>query len=345
MAALPDFDDHEQVVFCSEESAGLRAVIALHDTRLGPAIGGCRMWAYADETAAVVDALRLSRAMTYKAAMAGLDLGGGKSVIMGNPRRAKTPELLQAMGRAVNRLCGRYITSEDVGTSVADMSEIRKATRYVVGLSETEGGSGDPSATTAEGTVIGIRAAVGHAFATTDLRDARIAVQGLGDVGWHVADSLARQGAELIVSDTIPERIERAVVEFRASVAEPGRIYDEPMDVFVPCALGGIIDDSTVNRLKARVIAGAANNQCARDCHAQALQDRGILFAPDYIINAAGLIRVDSERRGFDPEWVEQKVRSIGKTLKQVFLAAEQWNVSTLEAAQRLALKRLTSHK
>lgn len=342
--SLPDFDDHEQVVFCSDQNSGLRAIIAIHSTRLGPALGGCRMWAYPTEAHAVTDVLRLSRGMTFKAAMAGLDLGGGKSVIIGNPHKDKSPRLLEAMGRAVERLSGRYITAEDVGTTVEDMSHVKQGTSHVVGLGTEEGGTGDPSPTTAKGTLVALKAAVAHAHGTANLHGARVALQGLGNVGWHLASYLRDEGADLVVSDVVPERLERAVVELSATVVEPDAIYEQLADVFAPCALGAILNDDTIPKLKAKVVAGGANNQCARPEHADQLQDRGILLAPDYIANAAGLIRVDSERRGFDAEWVDRKVSAIAETLEEVFRAAETWEVSTLEAAERLAKRRLIVH-
>lgn len=336
-----DFDDHEQIVYCSDESVGLKAIVAIHSTRRGPSLGGCRMWAYESEASALSDALRLSRGMTFKSVMAGVDLGGGKSVIIGDPHRHKTPRLMQAMGRAVERLSGRYIVAEDVGTTVADMAEIRKTTGHVVGLAVDMGGSGDPSPTTARGCYIGLKASVEHAFRTTDLRGARVAVQGLGNVGWHLCEHLARDGAELVVSDVRRQRAERAAVEFGAQVISSEEIYDAEADVFSPCALGAILNDETIPRLKARVVAGAANNQLARPHHADALTDRDIVYAPDYIINAAGLIRVDSERRGFDPDWVDRKVDGISDTLKEVFALSEEDGVSTALAAERLAKERL----
>jgi leucine dehydrogenase len=336
-----DFDNHEQVVFCSDDSAGLRAIIAIHSTLRGPSLGGCRMWPYASESAALSDVLRLSRGMTYKSAMAGLDLGGGKGVIIGDPLRQKTPAQLQAMGRAVDRLSGRYICAEDVGTTVGDMSEIKKSTRFVVGLGTELGGSGDPSPTTARGCYGGLRATVEHAFKTADLRSARVAVQGLGNVGWPLCELLARDGAELIISDVRSDLAERAAVELGAKAVDIDDIYGAEADIFAPCALGGILNDSTIPRLKVRVIAGAANNQLARPRHADDLADRNIVYAPDYIVNAAGLIRVDSERRGYDPAWVHKKVDEIPSTLKEVFALSERAGVSTAVAAEQLAKERL----
>ncbi len=336
-----DFDDHEQIVFCSDDTVGLQAIIAVHDTRRGPSLGGCRMRAYAYESEALNDVLRLSRGMTYKAVMAGVELGGGKSVIIGDPMRTKTPALMQAMGRAVERLSGRYIVAEDVGTNVSDMTEIKKSTRYVVGLDQADGGSGDPSSTTARGCLVGLKAAVERAFKTTDLRGARVAVQGLGNVGWHLCEHLKEVGADLVVSDVQVHKVERAVTEFNAKAVTTEEIYAADVDVFAPCALGAVLNDETIPRLKAKVIAGAANNQLARPHHADVLTDRDILYAPDYIINAAGLIRVDSERRGFDPNWVDRKVNAISDTLKEVFAYAESNSLSTAVAAEKLAKGRL----
>lgn len=336
-----DFDDHEQVVFCSDAASDLRAIIAIHSTKRGPALGGCRMWAYETEAQALNDVLRLSRGMTYKSAMAGLDLGGGKSVIIGDPFHQKTPAMLQAMGRAVDRLGGRYIVAEDVGTTVEDMTHIMAGTKNVVGLSANVGGQGDPSPTTARGCEVAIRAAVSHNWKTRDLRDARVAVQGLGNVGWHLCQYLHASGAQLVVCDVRKDRAERASHEVKAEVVDLDKIYEVDVDVFAPCALGGILNDATIPRLRAKVIAGAANNQLARPAHGDVLVEHGILYAPDYIVNAAGLMRVDSERRGFDPDWVALKVDGIADTLTEVFEAAQKWGTSTAAAADRLAREKI----
>lgn len=308
------FSDHEQVVFVSDAPTGLRAIIAIHDTTLGPALGGCRMYPYADEAAALRDVLRLSRGMTFKAAAAGLNLGGGKAVIIGDPKRDKSPALLRAMGRAVERLGGLYITAEDVGTTVADFAWVREATTHVVGLPMALGGTGDPSPTTALGVLHGLAAASSHRWGRSDLSGRTVAVQGLGNVGWHLCRLLTDAGARVIVADTDGQRAQEAAGAFDASVVDPGDIYGVDADMFAPCALGAIINDDTLPVMRFAVIAGAANNQLARDAHGEELRARGILYAPDFVINAAGMMRVASERDGFDAAKVEGQVKSIGET-------------------------------
>lgn len=339
--AHESFADHEQVVFVSDEAAGLRALIAIHDTSLGPALGGCRMYPYADEQAALRDVLRLSRGMTYKAAAAGLDLGGGKAVIIGDPRRQKTPELLRAMGRAVERLGGRYITAEDVGTSVADFAEVRKMTGHVVGLPVELGGSGDPSPTTALGVFYGLDAAARHRWRATSLSGRSVAVQGLGNVGWHLCQLLHEAGASLVVSDVDESRVAKAVATFSARATAPDAIYGAEVDIFAPCAMGAVLDDASVARLRCGIIGGAANNQLAREEHGEQLRARGILYAPDFVINAGGMIRVASERESYDQDLVDRGVEGIGRTLLAVFESAEADGVPTQTAALRLAQARL----
>lgn len=336
-----DFADHEQVVFVSDEAAGLKALIAIHDTSLGPALGGCRMYPYADEAAALRDVLRLSRAMTEKAAAAGLDLGGGKAVIMGDPRRQKTPALLQAMGRAVERLAGRYITAEDVGTTVADFAEVRKATRHVVGLPVDLGGTGDPSPTTAFGVFHGLAAAARHRWGAASLAGRHVALQGLGNVGWHLCQLLHEAGAILTVSDVDASRTARAAATFAARTVSPEAIYAVDAEIFAPCAMGAVLNDDTVAQLRCGIVGGAANNQLAREEHGELLLSRGILYAPDFVINAGGMIRVASERDGYDQRRVDRAVEGIGNTLLAIFQDAEAQGVPTHTAARRLAQARL----
>lgn len=334
------FADHEQVVFVSDDKVGLRAIIAVHSTRLGPALGGCRMYPYADEASALRDVLRLSRGMTYKAAAAGLGLGGGKAVILGDPRKSKTPELLRSMGVAVNRLGGRYITAEDVGTTVADFAWVRQGTRHVVGLPEALGGTGDPSPTTALGVYHGIVASVAHRL-QRDLRGLTVAVQGLGNVGWNLCRLLAEAGAHLVVCDVDATLAHRAFAEFGARVVEPDAIYAVQADVFAPCAMGAVVNDQTLPQMKFRVIAGGANNQLARDEHGRQLREREILYAPDFVINAGGLIRVASENEGFDAAKVDAQVAAIGATLQRIFELAARTGAPTQSAAMQLVQARL----
>lgn len=339
--AQEDFADHEQVVFVSDAASGLKALIAIHDTTLGPALGGCRMYPYADEAAALRDVLRLSRGMTWKAAASGLDLGGGKAVIIGDPRSQKTPALLQAMGRAVERLAGRYITAEDVGTTVADFAEVRKTTRHVVGLPVELGGTGDPSPTTALGVFYGLSAAARHRWGAPDLAGQHVAVQGLGNVGWHLCQLLHEAGAALTVSDVDSSRVAKAVATFAARAVPPEAIYATEAEIFAPCAMGAVLNGETVAQLRCGIVGGAANNRLAREEHGEFLRSRGILYAPDFVINAGGMIRVASERDGYDPDLVARGVEGIGHTLLAIFQGAEADGVPTQRAALQRAQARL----
>jgi leucine dehydrogenase len=329
-----EFHDHEQVVYCHDEAAGLRAIIAIHNTNLGPALGGCRIWPYEDEEAALDDVLRLSRGMTYKAAIADLDLGGGKAVILADAKRDKTEALLRAFGRAVERLGGRYITAEDVGTNVADMDLIRQVTAHVSG---TTGGAGNPSPSTAHGVFIGMRAAAAHAFGSDELAGRRVAIQGLGSVGYALCRYLHDASARLIVTDVNAAAIERAVKDFGAEAVAPDAIYGVDADIFAPCALGGVIDDTTLPRLKVPIVAGSANNQLAEDRHGRALMQRGILYAPDYVINAGGLIDVARPVMGMDIEAARVKLRKIYDTLLDIFRRSAAENEPTSLVADRMA--------
>lgn len=335
------FADHEQVIFVSDPESGLRAIIAIHDTSLGPALGGCRMYPYASEEDALRDVLRLSRGMTYKAAAAGLDLGGGKAVIIGDPRRQKSPALLQAMGRAVDRMAGRYITAEDVGTTVADFAEVHKTTRHVVGLPVELGGTGDPSPTTALGVFIGLEAAARHRWSGQTLSGRTVAVQGLGNVGWHLCGYLAEAGAKLVVADVDEDRTARAAAAFSAQVVHPQAIYAVESDIFAPCAMGAVLNDETLPQLRCAIIGGAANNQLARDVHGERLRDRGILYAPDFVINAGGMIRVALERNGFEQSRLDDGLNGLGATLSAIFERADRDGMPTQAAAIELAQERL----
>jgi leucine dehydrogenase len=339
--ASPAFDDHEQVIFFFDPVSDLRAIVALHDTTLGPGIGGCRMWPYPTEAQALTDVLRLAKGMTYKAAMAGLPFGGGKTVIIGDPRRDKSEALFRAVGRAVDSLGGRYYTGEDVGTSPADMDWAFAETPYVLGRSS--GSSGDPSPVTARGVWLGIRAAVAHRLGHADLTGIRVAVQGLGHVGYNVARLLAQDGAQLTVADLDPVRAERAAEEFGARLVDVEAILGIEAEVLAPCALGGVINDETVPRLACKVVAGAANNQLLEPRHGAALHARGILYAPDYVINAGGLINIAEELRatGYDRGRALARVETIAETLIEVFERAARENASTSEIADRLAEERV----
>ncbi|HET6341029.1 MAG TPA: Glu/Leu/Phe/Val dehydrogenase dimerization domain-containing protein [Gemmatimonadota bacterium] len=332
---------HEQVVFCHDEESGLKSIIAIHDTTLGPALGGTRMWPYRSTQEALIDVLRLSEGMTYKAAVAGLELGGGKSVILGDPKTDKTEALLRAHGRFVDTLGGRYITAEDVGISVDDMEYVYQATRHVTGIRSSPRGSGDPSPVTAYGVYWGIKASCRQKLGSDDLSGVRIAVQGAGHVGYHLCEDLAAEGAVISITDIDQERVNRVVEEFGATPIAPDDIYDVDCEVFAPCALGAVINDQTLRRLRCRVVAGAANNQLAEDRHGDAVDARGILYAPDYVINAGGLISVYSEIVGYDAETAKEKARGIYETLLKVYRIAEEDAIPTYRAAERLARHRL----
>ncbi|WP_142848287.1 Glu/Leu/Phe/Val dehydrogenase dimerization domain-containing protein [Telmatospirillum sp. J64-1] len=334
----PDFDQHELVLHCQDRASGLRALIALHDTTLGPALGGCRMWPYGSEDDALRDVLRLSRGMTYKAALAGLPFGGGKAVIIGDCRRDKTPALMAAFGRKVEALGGRYVTAEDVGTTVADMDVLRKVTRHVLGIS---GSFGDPSPATARGVLAGIRAALAHRLGNPDPKGRRIALQGLGNVGFALARLLREQGARLVVADIHADACARAAAELGAEVTTPDKIAATEADVFSPCALGGVLNDDTIPRLNAPIIAGSANNQLADARHGAMLAEKTILYAPDYAINAGGLIYVGGERLGWNKPQALARVDSIGDTLAEIFRRAEAEGRPTAALADELAEERL----
>ncbi|MBL8445598.1 MAG: Glu/Leu/Phe/Val dehydrogenase [Zoogloeaceae bacterium] len=342
--SLSDFADHEQVVFCSDDKSGLKAIIAVHNSNLGPALGGCRMWPYANEEEAVRDVLRLSRGMTYKSAMANLKLGGGKSVIIGNPRTQKTPELLAAFARALENLNGRYIAAEDSGTSVADMKYMTQFTQHVAGIHDkpTEDGtrSGDPSPATAFGTFIGIKAAVREKLGRDSLEGLKIAVQGVGNVGFDLAQQLHAAGAKLWVTDIHKESLARAEVELGATVVAPEEIFGLDVDVFAPCALGAVLNDQTIPQLKARIVAGASNNQLAEPRHGVELMKRGILYAPDYVINAGGIIDVYHERIGFERAALIAHVEGIYDNLLEIFERARKEERPTGEVADAIAEER-----
>jgi leucine dehydrogenase len=332
---------HEQVVFCHDEESGLKSIIAIHDTTLGPALGGTRMWPYRSTQEALIDVLRLSEGMTYKAAVAGLELGGGKSVIIGDAKTDKTEALLRAHGRFVDTLGGRYITAEDVGISVDDMEYVYQETKHVTGIRSSPHGSGDPSPVTAYGVYWGVKASCRQKLGADDLSGVRIAVQGAGHVGYHLCENLAAEGAVISITDIDQERVNRVVEEFGATPVAADDIYDVDCEVFAPCALGAVINDQTLRRLRCRIVAGAANNQLAEDRHGDALDARGILYAPDYVINAGGLISVYSEIVGYDAGTAKDKARGIYETLLKVYRIAEEDAIPTYRAAEELARHRL----
>jgi leucine dehydrogenase len=333
-----EFDGHEQVVFCHDSDSGLKAIIAIHNTNLGPALGGCRMWPYASDEEALTDALRLSRGMTYKSALAGLTYGGGKSVIIGDPRRDKSEALFRAMGRFVDNIGGRYTVAEDVGISVPDVEVMARATRFVAGTSGA--GAGDPSPATAYGVFMGIKAAAKHQFGLDRLSGLRVAVQGVGHVGYYLCRHLAAEGAELLVADIAQDSLDRVVREFNAHVVAPEAIATSAVDIYAPCALGATLNDETLPKLQAKIVAGSANNQLAEARHGEALRKRGILYAPDYVINAGGVIVISHEGADYDESRAFAHVAQIHDTLLEIFRRAEAEKVATSTAADRLAEER-----
>lgn len=328
------FSDHEEVHFFADKVTGLRAIVAIHSTALGPSGGGVRMWPYESEAAALRDALRLSRAMTYKLAMTGIRFGGGKSVIIGDPRIDKTEALLAAFGRAVDSLGGRYVCAEDVGTTPDDMDVIRRETAHVVGLKD---GSGDTSPATGRGVYQGIRAAVKQRLGRDDLRDVRVAVQGAGNVARHLCRHLRPAGAEIYITDIDASALARAVEEFGAVAVTVDAIFDQPVDVFSPCALGAVLNDDSIARLRAAIVCGGANNQLAEDRHGIALHERGILYAPDYVVNAGGAMSAGREGPDFDPAEVARAVEGIYDTCLTIFGRAAAEGIAPSVMADRLA--------
>jgi len=330
---LPDFDNHEQVVFCSDEDTGLKAIIAVHSTKLGAAVGGCRMWDYANDEEALTDVLRLSKGMTYKNALAGLAMGGGKSVIIGDAKTLKSDKLFKAFGNALNGLNGRYLSAEDVNITTADIAIANTVTPFVTG---TEGKSGNPAPFTALGTFLGIKASVKHKLNRDDLTGLTVAVQGLGSVGFALCEHLHKAGANLIVTDISKEALDKAATEFGATIVGLDEIYHQDADIYAPCALGATINDNTIDQFKAKIIAGCANNQLAESKHDQALVERGILYAPDYVINAGGIINVSFEN-DYCAEKSTKKVEEIYQTLLEIFTKADNENRPTGVIADEMA--------
>src|SRR5215212_3398527 len=329
---------HEQLVVCHDKSSGYRGIIAIHDTTLGPALGGTRFWSYKTDEEAIVDALRLARGMTYKNAVAGLNLGGGKSVIIGDNKTADRELIFRAHGRFVESLGGRYITAEDVGTSTADMDYVHMETDYVSGLA---GRSGDPSPVTAHGVFRAIQASAKERWGSDDLSNRTVAVQGCGHVGYYLAKELHEAGAKLVATDIDGERVKRVVTEFSARAVGSDEIYSIQADVFAPCALGAIINDRTIPQLKCEIVAGAANNQLLEERHGDELESRNILYAPDYVANAGGVINVYSELAGWTPARSFRKADEIYDTVLRVFEIARNEKIPTYLAADRLAEQRI----
>lgn len=341
----PSFKDHEQVVFCHDKESGLKAIIGVHSTVLGPALGGTRMWAYNNEAEALNDVLRLSRGMTFKAAISGLNLGGGKAVIIGDSRTQKTEAMMRAFGRMVDRLNGSYITAEDVGITTKDIEQVVKETKHVTGIPVEMGGSGDPSPVTAYGTYMGIKASAKYKWGSDKLEGRKVLVQGIGNVGITLVKHLTEAGMEVYIQDIHQDRIAMAVDEYGAKVYD-GNYADADVDVYAPCALGATVNNDSIDRFRCSIIAGAANNQLKdENVHGKALAERGILYAPDFLINAGGLINVYSEIAKYDRAESLRRTEKIYDTTLEIFTHAETKNITTHQAALEVAQARVDAAK
>jgi leucine dehydrogenase len=331
--------NHEQLLFCNDNATGLKAIIAVHNTVLGPSLGGTRMWAYNNEVEALTDVLRLSRGMTYKNSISGLNLGGGKAVIIGDARTMKSEALMRRFGKFVNSLGGKYITAEDVGISPLDMTWVNMETNHVVGL---PGKSGDPSPVTAYGVYVGMKACAKEQFGSDSLFGKKVAVQGVGHVGEYLVQSLRKEGAEVYITDIHEPTLKRVADTYGAKVVGLDEIYDIEMDIYAPCALGATINDDTLGRLKCSIIAGAANNQLKQeDIHGQAVMNRGIIYAPDFALNAGGVINCYSEVKGYNSEWAMKKAEEIYQTIGNIVIRSKAENVPAYKIANKMAEERI----
>ena len=335
---------HEQVLFCNDEATGLKAIIAVHNTVLGPSLGGTRMWAYNSEAEALNDVLRLSRGMTYKSALAGLNLGGGKAVIIGDSRTDKNEALFRRFGKFVNSLGGKYITAEDVGVSTQDIEWASQETKHVAGLPEYLGGGGDPSPVTAYGVYMGMKAAAKKQYGSDSLEGKKVVVQGVGHVGEALVEMLVKEGAKVTISDIFTDKINSIQKAYNVDVVDPVFVYDVDMDIYAPCALGATVNDETLDRLNCKIIAGAANNQLEDEVkHGQAVMDKGILYAPDYLVNAGGIINCYWEVIGYNREAAMKQAQDIYQTTLNIFEKSEKENIPTYLAANQLAEQRIKS--
>lgn len=331
--------NHEQLLFCNDNETGLKAIIAVHNTVLGPALGGTRMWNYQNETEALTDVLRLSRGMTYKNSISGLNLGGGKAVIIGDARSMKSEALFRRFGKFVNGLAGKYITAEDVGISPVDMTWVSMETDHVVGL---PGKSGDPSPVTAHGVYVGMKACANAQFGSDSLKGKKVAVQGVGHVGEYLVAALAKEGAEIYISDIYEPTLQRVAEQYGAKVVGLDEIYDVNMDIYAPCALGATVNDETLDRLKCSIIAGAANNQLKQeDVHGRMVMEKGIIYAPDFALNAGGVINCYSEVKGLSAEWAMGKAEEIYSTIQNIVKRSQSENVPTYQIANKMAEERI----
>lgn len=340
------FDDHEQIVFCNDKDTGLKAIIGIHNSVMGPALGGTRMYNYANEWEALNDVLRLSRGMTFKAAITGLNIGGGKAVIIGDAKTQKTPELMRKFGEFVHSLSGRYITAEDVGMETADMDIVRDVTPYVTGISESRGGAGNPSPVTAYGVYLGMKAAAKQQFGSDVLSGKKVLVQGIGHVGETLVDYLTKEGAIVTIADINEQKLNEVGTKYNAQIFRGEDLYSANVDIYAPCAMGATLNDNTVYKIKAKVIAGAANNQLAdENVHGAILQERGILYAPDFLINAGGIINVYAELAHYDKAEIMRKTENIYNTTLEIFDFAITNNMTPHHAALTIAQNRINQRK
>ena len=340
------FDDHEQIVFCNDKDTGLKAIIGIHNSVMGPALGGTRMFNYANESEALNDVLRLSRGMTYKAAITGLNIGGGKAVIIGDAKTQKTPELMRKFGEFVHSLSGRYITAEDVGMETADMDIVRDVTPYVTGISEERGGAGNPSPVTAYGVYVGMKAAAKQQFGSDVLSGKKVLVQGIGHVGETLVDYLTKEGALVTIADINEEKLNEVGTKYNAQIFRGDDLYSADVDIYAPCAMGATINNDTVYKIKAKVIAGGANNQLAdENVHGTILSERGILYAPDFLINAGGIINVYAELAHYDRAEIMRKTENIYNTTLEIFDFALANKITTHKAALTIAQNRIDQRK
>ncbi|MFC4721034.1 Glu/Leu/Phe/Val dehydrogenase [Geojedonia litorea] len=340
------FDNHEQVVFCNDKDTGLKAIIGIHNTVLGPALGGVRMWAYNSEWEALNDTLRLSRGMTLKSAITGLNLGGGQAVIIGDAKVHKTPDLTRKFGEFVHSLSGRYITAEDVGMEPADMDLVREVTPYVTGMSESKGGTGNPTPIAAFGVFMGMKAAAQFQYGSDVLEDRHVFVQGVGNVGEALVENLINEGAKVTITDINKERLAYVAAKYNVTAYEGQNFFREDMDIYAPCALGATINDQTIYNLKAKIIAGAANNQLAIEGkHGAILKERGIVYAPDFLINAGGLINVYAELENYSRQEIIRQTENIFNTTLEILERAQAKNLATNQAAVEVAYERILARK
>ncbi|SEB83578.1 leucine dehydrogenase [Tenacibaculum sp. MAR_2009_124] len=340
------FDNHEQIVFCNDEDTGLKAIIGIHNTTLGPALGGTRMWQYKNEWEALNDVLRLSRGMTYKSAISGLNLGGGKAVIIGDAKTQKNDKLMKRFGEFVHSLSGKYITAEDVGMETRDMDIMREVTPHVTGVSESIGGSGNPSPVTAYGVYVGMKAAAKYKFGSENLDGKKVLVQGVGHVGETLVKHITEEGAQVILNDINEARLEELSKKYNANVVLGDDVYGLDIDIYAPCALGATLNDKSIHQLNAKVVAGAANNQLEDEVrHGKLLQEKGIAYAPDFLINAGGIINVYAEVAGYGKEESLKRTENIYNTTLEIFNLAEKENITTHKAAFNIAQSRIDARK